>query len=111
VTLTAEQMRRAAREARKLAFEYAEGRGPALISWNYYGCVAGVLAKRAELPWPAAVSMDREVLLTLATNSQCSRDPLPGAVVFPLLWVADELDAASEQPAAGPSEAPPKESP
>jgi hypothetical protein len=90
-----------AKAARELAGEYAEGRGPELEMWSWCGCAAGQVFRRAGIDNPdgkeaAAIDMDFGCILTGATARHLGKhyDPLPGAVVFPLLALADELESA-----------------
>lgn len=109
--LTKRDKRKLAKAARELAGEYAEGRGPELNPGSWCGCAAGQVfiragvsneASRTEWSTPAEVLDYRfGSILTDATNRQTAdgawsgHPPVPGAVVFPLLALADELEAQS----------------
>lgn len=100
--LTATTRRRLARAARSLASDFAEGRGPRLDKSNFCGCAAGETFKRAGLAnvnGQPAEKLDEKIdhELTYATCAEVGdlyfgRDRVPGAVVFPLLALADELE-------------------
>lgn len=92
-----------AKAARELASLYARGRGPKLWPYSYCGCILGQVFKRAGIPnedGSAAARLEIELgdaTLTKATLHEVGTDysgRIPGAVVFPLLWLADELESA-----------------
>jgi hypothetical protein len=99
-----------AKAARELASDFAEGRGPPLNPSNWCGCAAGQIFSRAKVlnntdcddfATPAE-NLDGRLngILTEATDRELgchgfrTEARLPGAVVFPFLWAADELESA-----------------
>lgn len=115
MTLTKKDKRKLAKAARELAGEYAEERGPELEASTWCGCAAGQVFKRADVPnkmtdatdyrMPSAfLDIDLfESTLTIATARQVygsfvngkAGKPIPGAVVFPLLYLADVLEESA----------------
>lgn len=104
MTPTKVQKRRLAKAARELAGEYAEGRGPELSNQDFCGCAIGqVLYGGQRARWlsderSTAFNLDVKThgILSEATGRELGHfdgEPVPGAVVFPLLWLADELEA------------------
>lgn len=98
--------RKVAREARKLAMECVTGEAPPLIQWmlcsESHGrkryCVAGLLAHRACGDIYSVI--DRlhdlpEVDILVTANNEASDADRHGAVVFPLLALADACDEAA----------------
>lgn len=100
-----------AKAARELASEFAEERGPALDKYDYCGCIMGQVFRRAGIanPYPGNPAADLERELD-DKHRACGDYPdptqatfhevgtvwtarIPGAVVFPLLWLADELES------------------
>lgn len=109
--LTKAQRKRLAHEARKLASEIIDGRAPHLNPDSYCGCAIGTLVKRG-LPsrWSnvsthndpfylLAVAIDMHLpapwMEGLGIVSRDLQEHGPEALPFPLLALADELEAAS----------------
>jgi hypothetical protein len=93
-----------AKAARELASEFAEGRGPKLRGMDYCGCALGLMFKHAGIPnghkGDPAYFLERDFLrsamisdATLHEIGTAYTEHIPGAVVFPLLWAADELES------------------
>jgi hypothetical protein len=144
--LTAEEKKglatvhRIARECRRLAGECVEGKAPPFIVGNYSDGLGGhcafgwALARVArdrdpwsawwavvpvrDLPASAATAEAREAMdLVFAANNTAPDNERHARVVFPLLWVADALDAAAialaepARPEQKPGPETPKENP
>lgn len=101
MTLTKSQRRKLAKAARELAMEFAEGRGPELNPYSFCGCAAGETVRRAGIKdndvgdfanWMEWDAFSLARPLSGGTFHARHHDD-PGAVVFPLLWLADELEA------------------
>lgn len=101
--MTLQERKKLAKAARELASLYAEGAGPELRTFSWCGCAAGQIFKRAgignteEGSEAAHLDFVLDCILTGATarhNGEGGHDRIPGAVVFPLLWAADELESA-----------------
>ncbi|HEY2848328.1 MAG TPA: hypothetical protein VGI97_00495 [Gemmatimonadaceae bacterium] len=95
-----------AKAARELAGDVAEGNVPVFEPYNYTRCAIGEVLRRAGIdnPYPGNEARKVEeqfcdgglgaVDLSQATFHEVGTDyseHIPGAVVFPLLWLADEL--------------------
>lgn len=114
--LTMPERKRLAREARKLATECAEGTAPAFDPTSYCGCAIGeILARTGSRPspesetvnkaWHLAVEIDGMLPdeqaiggMGLVSNALIDYGDYDGvsmhsAVVFPLLALADALEA------------------
>lgn len=87
-----------AKHARKLAFQYLNGKGPDVVNETFKTCLAGAILKPCfSLPvgrYLCAVDeLDNLVeyaLLTISTTKFCEGNKL--APVFPLLATADALE-------------------
>lgn len=105
--MTRSERRKLAKAARELASAFAEERGPVLCNGSYCTCAAGEVARRAGyadsleradigneiadlIPLPPNESVFVN-LISEATEREISG--LRGAVVFPLLALADELES------------------
>jgi hypothetical protein len=91
-----------AKAARELASEFAEGRGPELVPWTWCGCACAKVVERAGFNnayghaaedlavFAGDTRGNGDDLISMATRHEASYGDT-GAVVFPLLWLADEL--------------------
>lgn len=108
MSLTKRDKRKLAKAARELASAFAEGRGPRLSNDDFCGCAIGQVlyggdrSKWASDEHSTAFYLDlaTDGILTEATGHELGHEigiggRIPGAVVFPLLWLADELEPRS----------------
>lgn len=94
--LTDAQKKRLAREARKLADKFAVGLGPRLDNFTWCGCGIGCVMKAAGIrpEYPRAMYLDDLVQRNWMTEATYqAEDGNPSAMVFPLLALADALEA------------------
>lgn len=102
-----ELLRAAARHARKLAYECVAGTAPLLIARHLsddtgHYCVAGLLGQRLrgnEFAFRDLASDNTTVeayMLLIDANNDAAPDERHGAVVFPLLALADALEEAAK---------------
>lgn len=115
MNLTPSQLKRLAREARKLAMEIAGGAEPEMYAYSNEGwCACGVVSKRAGLGSESVSrEIDREVLsypgarrglvsdaLEVACYPSIDYPSAPrdyGPLVFPLLALGDALEERAAQ--------------
>lgn len=106
--LTVNQKRRLAIAARGLASDIVEGRGPPLIHYDYCGCAIGEILKRGlglhkdEIDKYTELAEEIDLLLPDdapyfygegLVSAALRHDPTGAALPFPLLALADVLDA------------------
>lgn len=112
--LTANTLRALAREARRLSTQVVIGTvrlGPSYWPWpgapepQCWPCAIGTLARRLGLDYHyilSAIGIEYEKVFAESIGRDDGTYPDSEDFAFPLLSLADELDAASEQPAAQP---------
>lgn len=103
--MTRAERKKLAKAARELASDFAEGRGPEVTNaTSWCNCLAGVLVKRARVAESVLPSWVDNMVDGALSNATSFAEAIPhwtkeevlhepSAPVFPLLWLADELEA------------------